>query len=247
MRAALLWILWNLFLAALPVGLGPAAAALARRMRQGRDRRLWLLLGPLLFLWLIFLPNSCYLFTELRHFLAAVDRHDLWFRARGDRWALVELLLRGGVGALYTVAGALTFGLAIRPVRQVVRAEGGYPRLLEGLFFVLVALGVYLGLEVRYNSWDLLTRAGEVLQTVISVFTRPVLASGIVIFGLLLWAVYEVVDIWLDGFALRWARWTGTNLLSAAARGPETRAHGDASGCGAPAAADLPRGKAPRP
>jgi hypothetical protein len=35
---------------------------------------------------------------------------------------------------------------------------------------------------------------------------RPLLAVTIAAFGLFLWAVYEWVDIWLDGFALRWTR-----------------------------------------
>jgi uncharacterized membrane protein len=206
MQGAALWILWNLSLAAIPVALGAAAAALGRAWLRRRDGRLWLLLGPLLLLWLVFLPNSCYLFTELRHFLEAIDRQDLWFRAHGDRTAMLELALRAAVGFLYVTAGALTFGLAIRPVRKLAADAGIATGLWSPVFFIVIALGVYLGLVVRLNSWDLFSRAGEVLQTAFSVTDRPRVTFAVVLFGFFLWAAYEVIDIWIDGFALRWSR-----------------------------------------
>src|SRR5712692_8016700 len=84
MLAKITWILWNLFLAVTPVALGYAAAELGRRVTQPRRRWLWFLLGPVLALWLIFLPNSCYLFTEPRHFFMAVEHDALWTRARHE-------------------------------------------------------------------------------------------------------------------------------------------------------------------
>src|SRR5205085_586378 len=75
-------MLWNLFLAIIPVGLAALAARTVRAIHHGRSGWLWLLLAPLLVAWLAFLPNSCYLFTEQRHLLAAVDRYNLWMRAR---------------------------------------------------------------------------------------------------------------------------------------------------------------------
>jgi uncharacterized membrane protein len=167
---------------------------------------LWLLLGPLLLLWFIFLPNSCYLFTELRHFLEAIDRQDLWFRAHGDRMAMLELALRAAVGFVYVTAGAMTFGLAIRPVRKLAQDAGIATGPWSPVFFILIALGVYLGLVVRFNSWDFFSRAGEVLRTAFSVTDRPRVTFAIVLFGFFLWAAYEVIDIWIDGFALRWSR-----------------------------------------
>jgi uncharacterized membrane protein len=207
MRQSVHWILWNLFLAVVPVVLGAAAAAVGHAMRRRRDGRLWLLLAPLLFLWLIFLPNSCYLFTELRHFMEAISGQDLWFRAHGDRWAMVRLALHAAVGFVYVTAGALTFGLAIRPVRSLAEDAGIPTRLWSPLFFILMALGVYLGLVVRFNSWDLFTRGGEVFRTAFAVAAdRPRLTLAIILFGFFLWATYEVIDIWIDGSIGRWPR-----------------------------------------
>jgi uncharacterized membrane protein len=208
MFARFSWILWNLFLAGIPVVLGYAIGVLGREATTYRRSWLWLLLAPVIVTWLIFLPNSCYLFTEPRHFFRAVERYGLWTRARHDPAAAMGLGLRAGVALLYSAAGALTFALAIRPVKAWIRSLGVPTAWGTPPFFMLVSLGVYLGLVVRFNSWDLITRPGDVLVTVAGVTDRPLLLATIIMFGLFLWLAYEVNDIWIDGFALRWARWT---------------------------------------
>jgi uncharacterized membrane protein len=225
MLARLTWILWNLFLAAIPVVLGYAIAALGRQTAWQRRTWRWVALVPLLALWLIFLPNSCYLFTELRHLFSDIERYNLGTRAHYDPDAAMGLALRVGVALVYSMAGALTFALSIRPVKAWMRSIGVPTDWAAVPFFILVSLGVYLGLVVRYNSWDLLTRPGRVLDTVIRVAHRPLLTAVVVLFGLFLWLAYEVNDIWIDGFALRWARWSasevteaGPDLLSPAGR-----------------------------
>jgi uncharacterized membrane protein len=207
-RGYLLWITWNLFLAVVPVALGYTAAALGRRMLGGRERWLWLALAPLLAVWLIFLPNACYLFTEPRHLLTEVENQELWTRSRQEPAAAVRLALWTAIALIYTAAGALTFTLSIRPVKALARNAGVDTAAWAGPFFVLMSLGVYLGLVVRYNSWDLFTRPHLVLDTIAGIASRPVLLAAIVLFGLFLWLTYEVVDIWVDGFTARWDRWT---------------------------------------
>jgi uncharacterized membrane protein len=200
------WMLWNLFLAVLPVVFAYATAGLAAL--KGRRGWRWLILAPLLGLWLIFLPNSCYLFTEPVHLLAAVEQDSLWPRARHDPDAAVRLGLWTSVSLCYLAAGALTFALSIRPIEAWARRAGLTSHYWAAPFFVLMALGVYLGRIVRFNSWDLFTRPGAVLDTAAGLSHRPFLLAGIGLFGLFLWAAYLVVDIWLDGAAVRWQRWT---------------------------------------
>jgi uncharacterized membrane protein len=202
------WMLWNLFLAAVPVVLAGAAGWLDRRPGARRSGWLWLLLAPLLGLWLIFEPNSCYLFTEPVHLLAAVSQDNLWPRARHETEAAIRLTLWTAVSLCYLSAGALTFALSIRPIQSLARRTGLSPRHWAAPFFMLMALGVYLGRIVRFNSWDLFTRPAQVVRTVADLIDRPVLLAAIGLFGLFLWAAYLVVDIWLDGVAVRWRRWT---------------------------------------
>jgi uncharacterized membrane protein len=212
MFGRLTWILWNLFLAAIPVALGYSIAAVGRQLTWGRRRWLWVALVPLLGLWLIFLPNSCYLFTELRHLFSDLERYNLWSRARSDPDAAMGLALRIGVALLYSMTGALTFALSIRPVKSWMRSLGVPTDWASVPFFLVVSLGVYLGLVVRYNSWDLLTRPGRVLETVVRVLHHPLLMAVIVLFAVFLWLAYEVNDIWIDGFMMRWEQWLSSEV-----------------------------------
>jgi uncharacterized membrane protein len=107
---------------------------------------------------------------------------------------------------MYVMAGALSFALAIRPVHRLASRIGlaawkwGIP------FFGLMSLGVYLGLILRYNSWELLTRPGLILTSVWAAVQRPRLLLVILAFGGFLWAAYGMMDIWIDGFLARWSR-----------------------------------------
>lgn len=199
------WMAWNIFLAIVPVLLAYAIASLGRQ--AARSRLVWLGLAPLVGLWFIFLPNSCYLFTEPVHLLEAVEESSLWPRARHDSEAAMRLALWTGISLCYVAVGAISFALAIRPVRATCEQIGLAVWRWAAPFFLLQAIGVYLGRIVRYNSWDLLTRPGAVLETTVSLVNRPVLLSGIALFGLGLWLAYVVADIWIDGALLRLRQW----------------------------------------
>src|SRR5215218_5504002 len=131
------WMLWNLFLAVVPVVLAYAAAWLGRRLGGRHSGWLWLGLAPLLCLWFIFLPNSCYLFTEPVHLLSAVERYIKKKRARHDADAAIRLGLWTAVSLCYVSAGALSFALSIRPLLSVVRRAGLSPLRWAAPFFLL--------------------------------------------------------------------------------------------------------------
>jgi uncharacterized membrane protein len=199
------WIAWNIFLALVPVALAYGIAAFSHQAR--RYKIAWLALAPLVTLWFIFLPNSCYLFTEPVHLLEAVEQSSLWPRARHDSEAALQLGLWTGVSLCYVAVGALSFALAIRLVRATCEQADMAVSRWAALFFFLQAIGVYLGRIVRYNSWDLLTRPTTVLETAVSLVNRPILLSGLALFGLFLWLAYVVADVWIDGALLRWRQW----------------------------------------
>jgi uncharacterized membrane protein len=197
-------VVWNLFLAAVAVGLAVSIPVIARRHRARSDRLLVPVLLGAVTLWLLFLPNTCYLFTELRHLFEAIDETDLWTRAHGDGGAKMQLALRLAVAGVYVGAGALTFGAAIRPVRALAEEHGVKTRRWLPFFFVVIALGVYLGLVLRFNSWDAFSDPGRVVSAAVSVARRRTVT--LIVGGLGLWAVYEIIDVWLDGVMARWPR-----------------------------------------
>jgi uncharacterized membrane protein len=203
-----LWFAWNNSLALIPVGLVWLWVALA--VRRERAPRLWHrpVLAGLGAVWLAFLPNTCYLLTEWRHFLEVVTETDLYprWQGSGETGAMLGIFAHALFYFTYSAVGLLTFVLALRPLAHWA-GRHRWPCGLLGLgLFPLVALGVYLGLILRFNSWDLVVDPSPVLAAIREVLTRPRLLLFLGTFSLFLWGAYLAVDIWLDGLALRWRR-----------------------------------------
>src|SRR5688572_26957436 len=147
------WLVgWNLFLAALPIPLG---FALAQRleMRSGTTARRAVTLA-IAAAWILLLPNAPYLLTEVRHLLFDPPWNDLLHDASpASRRAL---LVWGFAFFLYGAVGLAAFTAALRPVESALRARWPALRRLRAPFFFVIALGVWLGLIPRWNSWDVL-------------------------------------------------------------------------------------------
>lgn len=199
-------VAWNSFLALVPLAAAYAIATASRRVERSgrRAARLWLL--PLGLVWLIFLPNTCYLMTEWRHFL-----FDPRFKAAREvvdpnSLGVVWVAFQAFCFLAYSGFGVLCFVLAIRPVGEVLRRWGLRPAWLAVPFFFATSLGVYLGLILRLNSWDLAVRPRYVVETAAWAVGNPPLLAVMIGFSLLLWVVYVAVDVWLAGLNARVSR-----------------------------------------
>ncbi len=202
---ALRWVGWNLFLAAIPVILGYATAW--GLSKQGKGHRLPLLICiPLAIAWIFFLPNSCYLLTEWRHLLFDERWKDLLESGHTDRGAMLSTAKWALLFLAYSGTGVLMFVLAVRPMERWLRSTGQKSFLFAPLFFFVVSLGVYIGLIVRLNTWDVIHRPVRVWDAVGDGLFVPGHVVPIAAFALILWGTYEAVDLWIDGVAARLAK-----------------------------------------
>jgi uncharacterized membrane protein len=144
------FLVWNLILAWVPLGLAAAAYARARR-------RLDLVVSALLVPWLLFFPNAPYLLTDFIHL--GEGPAPLWYDALMlSAFAWTGLLL--GFASLFLV-------------QMIVRSAFGH---VAGWLAVVGALGlasvgVYVGRFLRFNSWDALLhplRVAEVIEEQLS-------------------------------------------------------------------------------
>lgn len=199
-------VLWNIFLALVPVLLSFVIVRGIRRQWRAHGQVTWGVWIPLLLVWLAFLPNTCYLLTEWRHYLETVTQTRAFFEAQQNRDATFDLFLETGFYVFYTGTGLLSLFLAVWPLDRLARKRlGAWIWPAQALVFAVCALGVYLGLVCRFNTWDLLHAEGfrAIIQTITDIFSRPVLLSLIGVFGLILWLLYVLFDIWMDGAAAR--------------------------------------------
>ena len=144
------WMGWNAFLALVPL-------VLARILFGHRDRPRWVLVtGGAVFV--VFLPNAPYVLTDVLHL-----PHDL---SAADGWLAAGLL--GQYLCLFTIGFAAYVLSLVRLERWL--ADHGVSRravLLTDLsLHALCAVGIVLGRVFRFNSWDLVTNPGGLLDLV---------------------------------------------------------------------------------
>ncbi len=201
---------WNTFLATIPVVLAYAMLWVFTAVRRRWLRNLALsVMGAA---WVAFLPNTCYLLTEWRHFLMSIDARDLYLQSKMDKAVFAQLCVMTMFYTAYSGFGVVAFALAIRPVEKMARAAGAAIWVWGLPFFTAMSVGVYLGLVLRLNSWDLVQRPGLVWYHVSAVGGRPLLAAFVVAFGVFLWALYESVDLWVDALTDRWSVIAGRSV-----------------------------------
>jgi len=193
-------VVWNTSLAVIPVAAAYAMYWLAHRKSRALANIGIIILG---LIWLAFLPNTCYLLTEWRHFLWRVGYSGLYAEWRADASSALELMIYTLFYMVFSGIGVLTLALAIRPIHRLARERGAVMWVWGVPLFLLLSIGVYLGLILRFNSWELLSRTGEIWASALEVARRPALTFFVVSFAGFLWLVYLATDIWIDGLLAR--------------------------------------------
>jgi uncharacterized membrane protein len=142
------WLLWNLFLAWIPLFF---AAGFARV-----HRRRWLL--PLGLGWLVFLPNSPYLVTDLVH-----------LRTGTHLWR--HVLQYGFAAWTGTILGVVSMRLVHERIERHFGRVAGWATVIVSVG--LCAVGIVIGRFHRWNSWDLVTRPDAVVATTVQWVRSP--------------------------------------------------------------------------
>ncbi len=143
-------LLWNLFLAALPL---VWSSAFERAIARER----WVLAGISFALWILFLPNAPYLMTDLMHLSA---------RANAPLWYILAMLLS------CAATGTLLGYISLLGVHAAIERHFGFYR---GWSVALASLmgcgfGIYMGRFLRWNSWDALTHPLKFARTIVRHF-----------------------------------------------------------------------------
>ncbi len=145
---------WNLFLAWIPY----VVSLQFKRLKSGPGR--FLKTGTVFAFWLLFLPNSPYLITDLVH-LGLRPGIPLWYDAM-----LVALFAWTGL-----LLGLISMANAHRWFRD------NFPewkaRLLMLFVIVMSSFGIYVGRVLRWNSWDLLVRPLALTKDIAAQFIHP--------------------------------------------------------------------------
>ena len=178
-----LWLIWNLFLAYVPFWLSTwltmRRTAPGRRPLRGLDL-------VLLLVWILFIPNSFYILTDLYHL---IDCRDI----RIPSWFDLSLIFSFAWNGLL---------LGVLSVRQMEKLSlpfigQGWGRLFVYLVMGLSALGVYAGRYLRFNSWDILTNPFQLMADMACLLIHPLRSQQawgmIVCYTILLSFIYNML------------------------------------------------------
>lgn len=171
-----LYLIWNLFLAAIPYFI---SRSLVRNPQWIESRIIFYALS---ICWILFVPNSFYILTDLFHL------HDQTYV---PLWYNLALIFS------YAWNGLLLGILSIRQMEKIISVRFGWHS--ESLFLLPVmflnALGIFIGRYLRYNSWDVLTNPFELARDIVYLLVHPLRNwqdwSMIFCFTLLLFFVYQ--------------------------------------------------------
>ena len=139
------YLIWNLFLAWIPLVLAFWLNQILRRKAWSS----WEALGASV-LWLLFLPNSFYMISDFIHLLD-VPRVDVSY----DAVMFTSFIYTGvliGFSCLYLVHLQLRKRFELPTVASLL-----------GMTLLACSFAVYIGRDLRWNSWDLLTNPGGLL------------------------------------------------------------------------------------
>lgn len=181
------YLMWNLFLAWLPL----IFTVLLERILRRKLWSSWLALA-MTALWLIFLPNSFYMISDFIH-IQDVRRVDILY----DVIMMTSFIVNGvilGYLSVYSIHRQLVARLRPRNANVII-----------GLVFFLCSFAIYLGRDLRWNSWDVLVNPGGILidvsDRILNPTAYPLMFTTTIGFTVLLVSFYGVV--WQVARALR--------------------------------------------
>jgi len=154
------FLVWNLFLAWLPLGMSYIASSFASKRRF-----VALTLPVAALLWLLFFPNAPYIVTDLFHLRHPREGVPIWFDTLLINWfAWTGVLL--GVFSLFIM-------------HDIVRKAFGR---ITGWVFVLAVgtlcgVGIYIGRFLRWNSWDVILNPYDRIREMLYYAMHPSMQS----------------------------------------------------------------------
>jgi len=148
------FLAWNLFLAYVPYFI---SQWLERHLQILRNR---IKLVSLIFTWILFMPNSFYILTDLFH---------LENMGNGHSWFDLTLILS------FAWSGVIFGILSICKMEMLLKKAKG--NLVSGFIICTVmwlnAFGVYIGRFLRFDSWDIIVNPFSLLTEITNIIFNP--------------------------------------------------------------------------
>lgn len=174
---AYIFLIWNLFLAAIPY-----------LISQTMKNHSWLQSSRILHvvclgIWLLFLPNSPYIITDIIH-LPPSNSNLAWY----DLFLVFVFALNGLLLGL----------LSMFDIFQILAFRYGKKIAFSSILVVslLTGYGIYLGRFLRFNSWHIITKPRILFHEIIESINDPKAYLITFAFGSLLYMLFYLAHFY---------------------------------------------------
>ena len=144
------FLVWNLFLAWVPLIAASFAFTLSRRGAGAAAVALGIV-------WLLFFPNAPYMLTDFIHLSVDEGR-------RGSSPLWYDALMLASFAWTALMVGFVSLYLIHAIIGRRAGAAVGW--VVVACVLGLASIGVYIGRFAHFNSWDAVTRPGHVLSVI---------------------------------------------------------------------------------
>ncbi|MBP8033511.1 MAG: DUF1361 domain-containing protein [Bacteroidia bacterium] len=165
-----IFLAWNLFLALIPWWI-------SNYLKQKQSLQLKHI--PLFGIWLLFIPNSPYILTDLFH-LRPRPYLPLWFD-------LVLVLS-------FALIGMIVFLKSLNDMLSILKAYVSPMlfTLLTPVVFWLISFGLYLGRYLRFNSWNVVNHPFRLMRQSFDILFEKDTIGFTLIFSVFMWFLYYI-------------------------------------------------------
>jgi uncharacterized membrane protein len=149
-----LFLIWNLFLAIIPWGISSLLVIFPKL------RKRYSVLITAGIIWLLFIPNTFYIITDLFH-LHYKNLAPIWY----------DLLL------IFTFAWAgILLGFSSLKDAELILSEKTNCKLVPlftSIVLFIISFGIYLGRFLRWNSWNIINEPSNLFYDITDRITNP--------------------------------------------------------------------------
>jgi uncharacterized membrane protein len=163
-----LWMVWNAFLAVLPVFFALCYLKVQRAFPK----------FVLAILWLLFLPNSLYVISDMEHIVT----HWVWL---GSIERLVAIVQYAHLEFIGLTAFLFSMYALERELRRLLKKP--HPKLIATIIIslnFLTGFAMVVGKVERVNSWDVFSATDTVIKSFWNILSSDVLVWLAILFGL---------------------------------------------------------------
>jgi len=149
-RTGYIFLIWNLFLAWMPLLFADAAELFHKKGNTVR-------FGVFSFLWVIFFPNAPYIVTDFKHLMMAPAWYDF-------------IMI-----SAFAATGAMLGLCSLQVMKRIIFEKFGvfWSRFGMVMISLLAGFGIYLGRYLRWNSWDIFFNPHELFADITNRLTQP--------------------------------------------------------------------------